>query len=278
MDIPPKAVSGALDNRPAGLGSDLQVVFRCPDCGANGRVSWKQLPQGMRCHACGGAFWIGGDGALHSERRAAKIHFRCQRCGSKQKIPVELIGHAAKCSSCGLVCDRTTLERYLPKPRESRKASTVSRVRKRRRWATLVLPRTALLLIALCVVLGIAGGIWTTASSSVVTLESRAEEFTRLCFARKMDAIGSFLSTQETAKFEAWLTLIGGPALSSDARPVEAQAKIISRTLSRAVIRLEVAGNSRGRTAHSQHWVDAGAGEWRFDAESTLRSMMHPSN
>ena len=272
------AESGALDNRPSGLGSDLQVVFNCPDCRASGRVFWKQLPQGMRCHACGGAFWIGGDGALHSERRAAKIRYRCRRCGSKQQVPAELTGHAVKCSACGLVCDRTALGRLQLKERdEQREARSTSVVRKRRRWPTLARPRTALSLVAICIVIAIAGGVWTTASSSGVTLESRAEEFTRLCFARKMDPIRNYLSSQETAKFDAWLTLIGGPALSSEARPVEALATIIRQMPSRAVIRLEVTRDSRSRTTHTQQWVEVTAGEWRFDAESTLHSMVHPS-
>jgi hypothetical protein len=282
MDNVAKNQPALQNDRPAGFGADLRVVFCCPDCDVRGWVHWNQLPLGMKCGSCNGEFWIGADGKLHSARRAEKIRFACPRCGSKQQLPVELSGRRATCPACGLKCRKTAGGEFQAVTRQRARRPLLAVVRRRKTLACIRVarPRVLLSLLAAAILGAIALAYSRSESPHSESLEQRAGAFTSLCFQGRMDLAAEYVVAQQTGKLKAWAALVGAvtPGSSAGSARVRVHAAVHDEGSSQASVRIEVQKGAQNKSAHTQRWIRSNEGIWRFDPQATLRSIVPADN
>jgi hypothetical protein len=257
------------------LGAELRVPFRCPDCRTEGWAYWRQLPRGMRCHTCGGSFWIGADGQLHSASQAKKLRFRCPRCTSEHEYPEELVGAVVECASCGLRVERVHQwnakrdgRRELPiAPSQPARERGKGALNARFRWCvlTVVIGMGGALVIS---ILGVPG------TASVVTAEEAAAEFTRLCFAGRIEEAAGLVEGR-SEDFRVWRLLHGASDAAGSARVApRTTVRVLHADGANAVLRVTLDRPTQGTSMHTQHWIDKPREGWRFDVRSTLRAMV----
>ena len=258
-------------------GEELRVEFSCPDCGAPGWVFWKQLPRGMRCHACGGPFWIGAGGRLSSQRTCAKVRFVCPRCKHETWTPLELVAKGTHCPCCELLCylghDRAFHAESAPEATHRDLVASDS-ARRRNARPRLSFGRPACLLAAgftslVVIAIGLSTARWGPAGQP--SLETIASDFTNDCLQGRSQAALARVQASHERDFRHWVALRYGRSVTSLAKdkPVTLDIDRLQPSPDHAKLQLTISIGGRTKLLQTQYWTRANE-TWFFDARTAM--------